>query len=517
MRGFKKLALTLMPKTAYYTYDDIKSGFGGAGVLYNSNWYMSHGLEYSATLLSCWIGEITGSSATILLQNCNPANASVSIDGGPQRLIKQNGDGSSVLFSGLPDIQHTVCFYPAGFGTSSHNQEYVKTTGVWLLSVTGAAPKINMPTTVITSGDYQANTVQTGYYETYLQNSVTNVGAVPPTVPTKVLASSATKGVLSQGSMMFKTSATKLIATSTSNFLFISIDGGEYTRYDYRKGQNKGNAIYPIRKLPYMDDSLLAPGNNYYKAGNPCLLSWTIPLDGLTHTYNVWTGSLPDYYNLFVVALDSTLQSLPAKAGRMDQFGDSLTCGLSSTSQGETDCMQIAAKYGYAGNTYGISGEKITGIGVTPGIATSAATTDAITRIPNILPGFTVNSNDIAIVAWGRNGADGGLSATDATNYTTIINLLLAKGYGKVLVRGVIPENATIPALTSLVWADHTFPACNTGLQAMVTAMANPKVIYINVDGYYQQWQSSTNATHPSDFGYTQWAALGIVAYAPYV
>ncbi|MNP40992.1 hypothetical protein D3C76_1346680 [compost metagenome] len=150
--------------------------------------------------------------------------------------------------------------------------------------------------------------------------------------------------------------------------------------------------------------------------------------------------------------------------------------------------MRVAAAMGFVGSTNGISGLTISGLK---------------DLLDVILPLSTVGANDVAILAIGGNSAAGGIDSTEQADYAACIDKLLAKGFTKVLCRGILPN---IPA-QSLV------DAANITLKAVMDAKADTRLVWIDT----HTWAfSSLDDTHPdnSPGGYPAIAGYAIPAYS---
>lgn len=212
-----------------------------------------------------------------------------------------------------------------------------------------------------------------------------------------------------------------------------------------------------------------------------------IPCDGSLSTYYVWDdGNRRIGGGHFAVAGDATRQDVGLQR-RMDQYGDSITYGTGpGATPADVETMQVAASFGMVGSTYGIAGYKI-------------AQCKAL--IDSVVPIKTISPNDVAILAIGRNNVGVGINATDQADYGLCIDKLLAAGYGKVLCRAVIPT----PNGSSL-WTTQ-----NAALQAVVTAKANPNVIWVPTSTWLGY--DSQDATHPTAAGYATLAGFAAPAY----
>ena len=88
-----------------------------------------------------------------------------------------------------------------------------------------------------------------------------------------------------------------------------------------------------------------------------------------------------------------------------------------------------------------------------------------------------------------------------------MIDSLLAKGYGKVFCRGILPPHDSN--------ANAIAQAANVTLKSLVDARANPNVIWIDTStwtGY-----TSTDGVHPDAAGYLTLATHAYAAYLPYI
>lgn len=239
-------------------------------------------------------------------------------------------------------------------------------------------------------------------------------------------------------------------------YAFVSIDGGAPTRYDLGGTVN----TFGIRQL-------------------------RIATSG-THTYNVWfdTTYLPATQQCAAfVGLDAAPAAITS--GRMEQWGDSITAGQSASNTGEIDIYGAAAACGYAGEAYGASGQTI-------GALATAISAQLAAKL-------STPADDVCVIATGRNNSS--WNATAITDYTNIINACLPY-FKKILCRGVLPEGSPNVAV-------------NPGISALVTALANPKVVYINPDAW--TGIATSDGVHPTDAGYATIRGYAAPAYAPHV
>lgn len=173
---------------------------------------------------------------------------------------------------------------------------------------------------------------------------------------------------------------------------------------------------------------------------------------------------------------------------RFDQYGDSITEGVApSTSPAHGDVVRAAFALNRVPSNYGISG------------LTIPQCRDVIIQV---LSRKTITSADMAVLASGRNNANGGsggasdtgLTSDEVTAYTDSCNRLLAAGYGLVLARGVTPGS---------------FPNRNAQMKAAVEAINNPKLKWIETSTWTgisteAPGNNAVDGLHPSDRGYVK-------------
>jgi lysophospholipase L1-like esterase len=122
--------------------------------------------------------------------------------------------------------------------------------------------------------------------------------------------------------------------------------------------------------------------------------------------------------------------------------------------------------------------------------------------LDNTLPLLTVSAADVAILSIGGNSAAGGIDATKKADYLACINKLKAKGYGKILCRGILPTPD----------GSDTRAIYNVELESVVTTLTDPNVIWIDTStwiGYDTQ-----DNTHPTIAGYRTLAGYAQPAYS---
>lgn len=383
-----------------------------------------------------------GSSAKLNLRNdvsSFPNAVRVSVDGGPLN-IAPNVGSIYTLFSGLSDTWHRVTIQ-TGTAWGVDNLHLLPTGSA--LSVTGVDAAWVAPSYWLHPGDAGSLFHTTGA----LGANATDY------LPASVLVPAVTN-TSNVGTVRFRSAATKLFMYSNTNCLFYSRNGGA-----------------PVRVPVVANTGTVIEG-----------------LDGTEATYSVWSNG-----GRFVsVGTDAPLVDVGVKK-RMDQFGDSITAadsiaGTADQNRGDSDVLGVAAALGFAGASYGISGQTI-----------AQLKTNIVTQLA-ALP--AAGPLDVAVLAIGRNDLTGDMDATEQSDYAAIIDLLVAKGYGRVLCRGVLPD--------SQVWT-----AFNNGISSVVTAKADPKVVYVNTNSW--SGIATGDGTHPTIAGYATVRGYAIPAYTPHI
>lgn len=386
-----------------------------------------------------WAGWIKATDCTMVLNNSSPASnpLQVSINGGAFSNAPLISGTTYTVFTGLANVEHFVVLKtgtPYGI------------TGIWvdklaptIFSLSGTDSYIRFIDRWIYSG--VASTF--GKYESATRAS-TATNYVPAVSRNGVVSSTSNVGVAKIRGAFQNIVVTAL--GSGARFYYLSIDGAAPTRYE---ATNNGTG-----------------GTGFRISG----------LDGFVHDYYVWSSGIPTAMSL-AVAGDSTM--LTTSANSIHQYGDSITNGTNQPDlYGEVELLAIGASLGYCGLTLGVSGQ---------------TTVQLDTAMASYTPAVTVTSNDVAIIAIGRNDV-ASWTATQVTAYTNIINALLTKGYGKVLCRAVLP-NGDGTVLTGRT-------TVNTSIQSIVTGLANPNVIFIGTDDCPLYTTYLNDNTHPNAAGY---------------
>lgn len=355
---------------------------------------------------------------------------------------------------------------------------------VWEIWGRGAArPAVAQFDTVLSCGD--GTTWSAGAFE----NARTAVGGDMSAcdqqyVPRGCSSASTEYQRYTSPSVRFRCATTKLAVISRSQLTYVSVDNAA--------------PVVNTGSVP--------------STGSP-LRSTEIACDGQMHDYVVWPGFASNGASntyplspLHVIPYSATFQAL-SNPRRWEQFGDSITQGTGVSDHGLVDIYRVAAQLGGFGTAHGSAGE----------------TTEQLdTRLTNLLPlkPFTSNTNDVAVLAIGRNNIlVGGVTPWNAgttTAYNSCITKLLTK-YKWVLCRGLIRTvtNAGVQA--------ENYPTENGYIQAIVAAYGNPFVKFVDTS---QWWSGGTNSlgdircvdnTHPNTYGYDTLAAYCIRDYPLYL
>ena len=147
-----------------------------------------------------------------------------------------------------------------------------------------------------------------------------------------------------------------------------------------------------------------------------------------------------------------------------------------------------SAAIGYDPLTLGISGL------TTSGLDTNIA--DWLSKTP-------ATSNDVAVLAIARNDVGGTFSAPVTTAFNSVLNKLIAKGYGKILVRGILPAGDR----------NTTWPLENASIQSCIATVNNAKLIFVDTSTCPVYVTESNDLTHPTLAGYITVAAYLVPKY----
>lgn len=431
------------PTTIGYDATQILAGFSGP-----INTTQNSLRIYMRSQLTLWSGWVIGTEA-----KWNMTSEYGDFDGAVQVAIDGGAFSDApratqafTLFTGLPHAAHFVEVRVAnGLGDVS----YIASTGA-VLVVTGQPPALLLPSAMIQVGADSA----LGLYSAC---TVANSAGFTPLLQ----APNSTIYGSNVGSVKIKGAFNNLVVSLNGALkVGVSKNGGDPSFYS---GTDESGS--PTRAL-------------------------VIPCDGSTSTYNVWDdGNVRNTGGVFAVAGDSAFLDIGTRR-RIDQYGDSVTYGSGpGATPVNSELMSVAAKLGFVGSTNGISGQTTSG---------------GKTMLDTMLPARVVSSSDVAILALGGNSASGGIDSTEQADYSSCIDKLVAKGYGKVLCRGILPladSNANVLAI-----------AANATLKSIADGKANPKVIWVDTStwtGYTTQ-----DGVHPTAAGYVTLAGYAYTAYA---
>ena len=430
------------PTTVNFTSAQFAAGFSGS-----ISTTKNAARIYGRGLRTLWCGVITGTAAVFTSFadfGGNDGSVEASIDGGAWFKPTRSGD-QYTLFTG---ILHQARFVQIRYGIEWSSANYILASGN-VLAVTGQPPSMQT-----VSGWVQAGANSTlGFYNSA---TIDNTATYSP----KLQAVKGTDNGSNIGSIVIRGAFTEIVAMTTGN--------------PRRVGVSKNGS--PASFYTFTDES------------TPNVAAIRIPCSGDLATYNVWdsgTGRTPGGH--FAVAGNAPYQELAA-VKRMDQYGDSITYGSGpGASQADVELMPVAAALGFAGSTVGVSGHTIA---------------QCKTLLDTVIPLKTVTSADVAILAIGRNNVSGGIDSTEQADYLSCINKLLAKGYGKVLCRAILPDPNGVELWT----------AQNAALQAVVTTLADPKVIWVPTSTWLGY--GSSDGLHPTAAGYVTLRGYAIPAYS---
>lgn len=427
------------PTIANFTSAQFAAGFSGS-----ISTTKNAARIYAYGALTLWCGWITGTEAKLTSPSDygdNAGSMQVSVDGS-DFITAPNSASVYTLFTGLP---HATRFVQVRWVVQMGDAPYIASSGN-VLSVTGQPPSLVTASNWVQAGSNSS----LGLYSAGVTPNI--AGFTPP-----LQAQSNTTNGSNVGSVKLRGAFTKLVATA--HRIGVSKNGGTPTFY----------SITPEQDMP--PEAIV------------------VPCDGSVSTYNVWdTGNSHEYGGHFAVSGNSTLLDIGVMR-KLDQYGDSVTYGAGpGATSVNTETMAVAASLGFVGSTNGVNGQTVTG---------------GKTMIGIVLPLKTVTSNDVAILALGGNSASGGIDSTEQADYGLCIDQLLAKGYGKVLCRGILPLVDTN--------ANILVAAANATLKSVMDAKANAKLVWIDTStwtGYETQ-----DGVHPTATGYLTLAGYAAPAY----
>jgi len=394
--------------------------------------YIPSATNQSAT--GIWCGVITGTAAAIRMISSFPGaqqpSIEVSVDGGAYSTVSAASDADFYpLFSGLSDTAHFVVFRRTG------SAAYIYTPiASNSFRVTGVAPAISpagewaqpgdaSPKHVVSCGlSATTFTNPAGDFDTYRMGP----SRQPPSQPSDVQA-------VGRGSVCIRTTSTEIWIACQNRFVGI-IANGTFSFHDTGTASANGTAGVRVLRIT----GLAAGSKNITVFASRNLtptaawLSVGVPLG---QSFSTVTG-----FN------------------RAHVFGDSITQGVEIGSRSgdevsvRVDVDRAWYASGFVAGNFGVAGWTFS---------------DLLTNMTSMLATLTVTSSDVAYVALGQND-----TTPTSSQVTDTANALVAKGYGKVIFRGVLP----VPGNS------HT--AKNTTISNAITALGDSRVRYINPNAW---------------------------------
>lgn len=433
---------------ATITTNQLLPGFAGAyDATTNVNRvYMAPASAGSLMGGSLWSAIINGSAATLKLRRLSGGMTNAiyaSIDGGAFAAITASGTNptfSFPLFTGLSDAEHHVVIrLGSAYGS---DQVYFEKTLTDALTITGTAPYIEACNQWVYAGVANANALCAGM-------TVASTANWTPARSKQNIVSLVSN--ISAARIKGKFRSIQVASTGAAAFtkVFVSKNGAAPTEYSFTD-PGLGGTVYRVT--------------------------------GLTEeiaTYIVWTNH--EDCSMFAVSGDADHVTIGTQR-QLHQFGDSITHGGNPAGViGAVDVLRVGAAMGFAAVTAGVSGNSIQQID---------------TNLTTYLAALTVTSDDVAIVAAGRNNTGGAFDATETAAYQSIISKLVTKGYGTIICRGILPS------------ADHVtvWTAENGSISSIVSGVGNPDVVYCDVNSC--PVYGSADGTHPNAAGYATIAAF---------
>lgn len=429
------------PTTVNFTSEQFSPGFSGS-----LSTTKNAARIYGRGALTLWSGFITGSEAKLTAPSDfgdNDGSLQVAVNGAAFTNAARTGSVYT-LFTGLA---HAARLIEVRWVIQMADAPYIASSGN-VLEVTGQPPALAPATNWVQDGANSA----TGFFSGALIPNAS--GYSPPLqAPAGVTYGSNVGSVKIRGAF-----SRLIVAVNGPRKIGVSKNGG-------------APAFYSIA------DETDGPAR-----------SIVVPCDGSTATYNVWdSGNARNSGGHFAVSGNSTLLSVGV-TNRWHIFGDSIVAGAGPGATAvDSETMAVAAAFGAVGSTIGIAGQTIAG---------------CKTMLDNTLPLLTVDSDDVAILSIGGNSAAGGIDATKKADYLACINKLKAKGYGKILCRGILPTPD----------GSDTRAIYNVELESVVTALADPDVIWIDTSTWIDY--DTQDNTHPTVAGYRTLAGYAQPAYS---
>lgn len=428
------------PTTAAFAYPAVSAGFtllhddvsfGGR------SHFPADGTQSRAAI---WCGIVTGTDASVKLKSIYPwvddVRILVTVDGGAQAEYATGPETDFyTLFAGLDDGPHFVTFQfrqARGFC-------YMPTTEGTVLKVTGGAPAVAVAGEWAVADDGLTKHVKPGGRIASFQGEwAAYLGAsrTPPYRPAwNGDGSAADAGRMgAQPVIRFRTEATELWVVSQSA-RFALLTGENLTLYDTGKAGNANGA-----------DAVRATRVTGLASGDKTI---SLIAGADTNPTGQW---------LAVGVPEGATFGTVASPKRAHLFGDSITQGVGVVGYAaeevslKTDVHRAFGALGYAVGNFGIGG------------TTWGDLQGAMTDFLSLLPAAT--SQDVAYVAQGQN------ANPSASEIEAVLDALVAKGYGRIVVRGVLPT----------VGNGHI--ARNAIISGAVAGYGNPDVAYIDPNGW---------------------------------
>lgn len=449
-----------------FTTAQILSGFPGArddATGPSNKTWLAANTTSNLTGGSLWSAVIKGTSAKLVVNRSGgggfstPQAVFASVDGGAFTFIAEDTlatteKGFFTLFTGLSDAEHYVVVrFGSSYGTTSlfFNDDHTDA-----LTLTGTGTYIELCNQWAYAGVASSHSVVDGMTKPSTANFT----------PARTMLS---------------------IYSSVSNCASARIRG----RFrSIQVAQSGGSAELPFSAVFVSKDGA-APTRETFVSKDDAYTYRITGLDESLSTYSVWTNYIGNgAIAMFAISGDADHVDVGSKK-RIHQFGDSITRGQESGNayiHGEVDLMLVAASMGYVATTVGIGGQTI---------AELEAAMDTYLTAFN-----SVTSDDVAILAIGRNNIVNAprIDATVKASYDNIIDKLVAKGYGKVICRGVLPN-----AGHTDTWDDADQ---NPALEDVVDTIANPAVVFLDVSTC-PVYTADGPGTHPNTAGYATIAA----------
>lgn len=470
------------PTTTNFTNVQAAEGFFGYfDMITQHSAVASRGFNVQYASWAFWV---RGTAATLRCGGGATEPFGISVDDGAESfptITGTNPNKVGTLFTSLSDGWHLVRIRAnTGYGPTS---AWTYEDGGTLISVTGGNPKIGAR---MLGGATLSKNVTDG---------AAPVQKLLATVPTTLSANTTpthrlvTRDILASSNAKYSYGGTILIrAKCTDLWIYTgepvaryAVDSGSFTQTTFPA------ALGAIRQWRRVATGL--DGSAYH--------DYVIISGRASGTASTTLGPQGVMIGGFGAAF-----ATPTTRRTVMQFGDSITLGQSEVTQyvGNGDAYIAAQAAGCMAFMCGVGGK------TTAGLDTDLTSlTDGRWPVP-----------DVAILAIGRNDV-ATAEATFKASYDSCIGKLLTFGAGKVLCRGIVPDQAG-------AFATPTSTHLNTWIKAVVDARADADVIYIEPldwpnDGLNIETIESApySGTHPNDTGYVTLAGYQAAMYAAHV